>query len=238
LGELPEPMARFLIAREKSRLIDTLDIEGSKKLAPPTLWDGLRRGDDALLLLFSCFGQDRHKAVKLFLGGFRTLLADFVERGETVGFESIASAFVYDADEVTVAEKLALWRTRYLDLFKGIGTPNSASWISWESESVGWCVFRAFGTERGQLEDVLLPLLHVDAKLVHDDVHSLMTKHWPADIRGGKQRKAAITAAGQVSQPGDSMAMILAKTPHLGEAVLTADPTCQEMIAFFLSGCA
>ena len=240
IGELPEPLPNYLKKRAEQRNIDrlsTLSIKNSKQGDPPTLWDGLvSTNGDTLILFFSCFGQDQHKKVGEFIRGFRTLSE---ARRESLPGEAnkVATAFLYDADDAGVTEKLSVWTKRYAEHFPELGPCLSGEWASWKDEEVGWHIFSAPGSDKGQLEDIVLPLLNAAAESVHAAATTFVTENWPISTAEGKQRKAMITAAGQVHHPGDSMAVILANTEHLIDATLAADLSCQQIVTFFSGVC-
>ena len=156
-------------------------------------------------------GQDHVEPVKGLLRDLATVFEpELVDDYEVAEY---AAAFLFDADEDGVEQKLTLFRTRFTGQFGDLSEADHGKWLV-ARVPVGCFVFhRSSNDPTGTLEDHLEPMAKEAWPRRYKDARRFLDGgRGPTDqVSRNKAElvKATITVSGQFDHPGDPMTQII-----------------------------
>lgn len=243
IGGFPDYLTRFL-KKQYTPDVETYpiyDVRG-KTITPNY---GLNYKDEVLFLLYSMGGDskknNRHKIVSYFLSLFKTEMATPINLGFELHF-----IFEFDADmggRDKRVEKLNSEIRELLPDFPGVG---HREYCNYGNITLGAYIFSAPESDKGKLEDIMLPMMREDNEDVFDDIeqvvgkresYSLYQKHKKKmDDDKWEKDKAMIGMAGQLNKYGNGNAVIIEQSCLITNEQIAVNKSCREIGEYLLLG--
>ena len=243
IGEFPDYLTKFL-KKQYTPDVETYpiyDVRG-KTIIPNY---GLNYNDEILFLLYNMGGDskkvNRHKMVSYFLNLFKTEMTNPAR----LGFE-LHLIYEFDADKDGRDKRLDRLNDEIREMmpdFPGVGHGEYRNHgnITW-----GAYIFSAPDSDKGKLEDIVLPMMHKDNDDVFVDIEQIVSKREEYELYhrhkkkldkdGWDKDKAMIGMAGQLHKYGNANAAIIEQSCLIIDDQILANKSCREIGEFLLHG--
>lgn len=244
--DLPSPFgaspaaARGLIARRTERLaVGTLKLQAAVRAPLPHFESVLQAVDlNTVFVLVRTLGKDQTEATLELLEDLKLTMGEEAPAGN-FDVSQYATAFVFDANDMGVADTLENFRKKYSVHFKDLAEVKHGRWTTANHMLVGCFVFcKGDGVTTGTLEDHLAPMAESAWPERYSEARSFIddnAKNGDAVCRSrAKRLKAVITVTGQFRQPGDPMSEIIGRH-GLPRQQFEESPLSKELAGFLTS---
>jgi len=189
-----------------------------------------------LLFLFNLGGDSRRERRKTILNHFIELYSgEPMEKG--IQDDQLRIAFVYDADEKSVDERLKEVKEEIKGLLSGVSV--SIGQGQWSSVgSIAWGAYIFAGSNRqGRLEDLVLPAMKDTCPEAFGAAEQYLDRRdsygLPSEMGKGYDRgKSLISIIGQLEKSGCANAAIIEQSHFIDNDKLMAYSTIKEIIRF------
>lgn len=212
------------------------------------------KAEKTILVFYNSGGMNKYKEVNIEIETIKMRLPGMINdltkqiKDTTRIIESFGFLFVYDADNDGIAVRFQEFKEHYSSVLKiqkekdendfknESKTKNEIKPNEWSNEKqLGCYIFTANGSDKGSLEDIVIPLIkdvnRYNKGKEYIEVNKLDDEK--VSKNENKVNKASITVAGQFYEPGSSMSVILQNPLFLNSEQLKQDTKCQEIINFF-----
>lgn len=243
IGDFPDYLTNFL-KKQYTPDVESYPIHNVRgKTITPNY--GLNYKDEVLFLLYSMGGDskkgNRHKMVSYFLNLFKTEMAS----PASLGFE-LHFIYEFDADNEGRDKRVEKLNNEIRELipdFPGVG---HCKYCNYNNITWGSYIFSAPDSDKGKLEDMVLPMMREDNEDVFADIEHVADKREAYklyqthkekmdDDRWDKD-KAMIGMAGQLHKYGNGNAAIIEQSCLITNNQIAEDKCCQEIGHYLLQG--
>ena len=243
IGEFPGKLFDFL-KKQYIPEVESYPIhEARGKTITPNY--GLSYNDEVLFLLYSMGGdskkESRNKIVSYFLALFMSEFAVPADLGFNLHF-----VYEFDADKDGRDKRLESLNKEIREQIPEFPGVEHGSYCNYANITWGAYIFSAPGSDKGKLEDMVLPMMREDNEDVFADievvadkreVYNLYQAHKKKMDKDGWDRdKAMIGMAGQLHKVGSANAAIIEQSCLLTNEQIVANAVCQEIGAYLLYG--
>ena len=193
---------------------------------------------NTIFVLVRMQGKDQTGAALELLGDLELTMGREAP-AEAFDVSQYATAFVFDANDVGVADTLKEFRKRYSDHFEELVEMKHGEWTTADHKLVGcFVICNGDGADTGTLEDHLAPMAEAAWPERYSEARSFIddnAKTGDAVCRSrAKRLKAVITVTGQLRQPGDPMSEIIGRH-GLPRQQFEESPLSKELAGFLMS---
>lgn len=243
IGEFPDYLTKFL-KKQYTPDVETYpiyDVRG-KTITPNY---GLNYKDEVLFLLYNMGGDskkgNRHKMVSYFLNLFNTEMAGPAKLGFELHF-----VYEFDADKVGREKRVEKLNNEIRELIPGFPGVVHGEYCNYGNITWGAYIFSAPDSDRGKLEDMVLPMMREDNEDVFADIEQVADKREAYKLYQTHKKKmdddrwdkdkAMIGMAGQLNKFGSGNAAIIEQSCLITNEQIAVNKSCQEIGAYLLRG--
>jgi hypothetical protein len=251
IGDFPPPLNVFLQADIKNITIPEVKIEVAKVRFLPN--EVLYKGDN--LLLIYTLGGDSVKQLRVSL--VKTLNAFNIQDPDSLQAApeiDISVLYFYDADDKGVAHRLENIKEELKEVFSMEHLPGSIlnnEVLEIEDMRFGAHIFTEPGTDKGMLEDVLLPLIEQDNEDILDAARFFLSIHPSTKLFSEKltydatsgvlkkvngqkysNKKSLVGTVGQLQKSGKSNTVCIRDADYLNDDKIKGSAACTTILQF------
>jgi len=258
VSEMPHPFGLGRNEKRGSYFINklrTYNYDSSRLRDRPILPIILRRTQgqsDTFLFLYDMNGMNRTENYRKIITDFNMLTAMSASAEIYVQAKMtkthIALAFTYDLDKKTTTNRLQHIYDNYADLIPELKHLSESKQItnSKDYKSIGYYFLKKDNEQAGNLEDIILPLMKKDNKVVFQNAETFLNSNGefiryketnPSEKDDNKTqsdlKKSLIGTVGQLEHSGLGNADIIKLTSMLNKGKFKTSVQCQAIIKFF-----
>ena len=237
LKDFPSPMNRILTTEATKANVEELKLsEINHALLPSGVLKN--QEESTFFFLYALGGDSRGDKRNRIL----TTLMDSVPRiGELTELFSdteICIAYFLDSDDKGIAIRLDEITNEIRSALdtEQISITKNGSLVTYDGLQIGGYVFGRDDSDKGRLEDIMLPLMKVGNDQIFEDAEKYIDSHYDSKrVKKGnfKKDKATIGIAGQVQRSGTSNNVIISHSDYITEEKIKNSNKCQEITKFF-----
>jgi hypothetical protein len=257
IGDFPFPMNDLLKTEVQKTDVKGLNLQEVRKVLLPS--NTLVRKEN-YLFLYSMGGDSKKAERQKILKELLLLIAKEGEISPLPADTNLSLLYFYDADVRGVKQRVEEINHEIREIipqeepvFSRHGEVKTINHIKF-----GNFIFSKDDTEKGKLEDILIPLMLLENHTIFDDAKAFLEKHFheerlfklklleDADKNIFEKRstnkkdklkydvhKSLIGVAGQLQKSGDSNVVAISQTDYLTLNKITNNPKCREILEFF-----
>lgn len=253
LGSYPAPMDRLLVQEAKESEVESLNIEELRRRLLPS---HVLNRDETYLFLYALGGDSKQAERERLLRSFHTFAPKAGQIPVIPSDTQLTVLYFFDADNQgesvrraqinrEVATTLSIEEA---GLFQAQGEIRSILGLR-----LGCYVFCEISSDKGKLENIILPLMQQGNEPIFEAAKSFLdTHHDPDRLKISKFRtsghtivekhegkhkydlpKSLIGTAGQLQVSGAANSVCIGRTDYLTLTKIQHSSKCQEILAFF-----
>jgi hypothetical protein len=253
IKDFPSPLNKLLAADIINVSIPEVNIQTARTRFLPS---NVVKKDDNIILIYAIQGDSRADIRVKLIEAFNNFNTNDSEEIQVVEETTIAALYFLDADDLGIQYRLDQINEELRTAFEGVAfdvfTENSTIKIV-DDILVGAHIFVEAGTEKGKLEDILIPMMKsgnedifgiADCFLsIHEDTNLFKGKV-KYDTAGKKNKvygdkyypeKSLIGTVGQLHKSGKSNTVCISDSNYLTDEKIIASPVCIQIFEFISS---
>jgi len=183
IGEFPYPINNLLKQEVEKSNVEELNLQEIKQALLPT---ATLKKQNSCMLFYALGGDTRKDKRKKLIANIKDLTPQKGQIGEdkTPAFSIV---YFFDADQQGVDSRLKDLNNELEEIFKGLSfdTINkNGEIIAINGISIGAYIFSDSSTNKGKLEDILLPLMRKDNESIFDNAEAYIKNTIGQQIMG------------------------------------------------------
>lgn len=235
LSEYPTPINKLLINEATNTKVEDLNIQEVRQSLLPS--STLQRDESIYLFLFS-LGGDSKKAART---DYLKKLSDFIprEEGEIDPFPDIELGLIYffDADDKGITSRVQKINDEIKSVINNFELKENNQIVTFKRFKIGCYIFADEETEKGNLENIVLPIMKHQNEQIFDDAEKFLDQHFSKDRCKSKydKSKSIIGLCGQLQKSGGSNVVCIAQSDYINDDKILQNKTCVNIIDFIES---
>lgn len=242
IGDFPEALREFLLSQYKPDIEAYPVYDARSKTITPNY--GLNYKDEILFLLYNMGGDskkfNRQDLIRPFIALFGTEMAS----SKSLGFD-LHFIYEFDADQEGREKRIEKVNQEIKEVMPDFPGLAHVEYEIHRNITWGAFIFAAPGSDKGKLEDMVLPLMREDNEDIFSNVEQLADmrgtchlynimkskmekEHWDRD-------KAMIGMAGQLHKCGSGNVAIIEQSCFITKEQLLNSKECREIGEFLLA---
>lgn len=250
IKDFPNPLNSILASDIMGVPIPEINIQHAKtRFLPNNVV--IEKGN--IFLIYNIGGDKKAEARKKLISAFRSIYADNEEEIQPVQDTAMAILYFFDSDDKGIGYRLNQVNQELNEVFTGFQFENilgNGMTTVINNITFGAYVFVEEGSDKGKLEDVLIPMMREGNENIFESANAFLSIHEETNLFKGKvtyhedrsihkvinekydAKKSLIGTIGQLQKSGKSNTVCISDSDYLTEDKIISNETCNLIVQF------